>query len=214
MVDAGYRTIKVKVGVDRGTAPLRDLARIGKVREAVGPQVGIMLDANNCWRVATAARFANVVKDLDVLFLEEPVPADDLPGLARFRAATDLPLATGEHEYTKFGVRDLLVNGAVDVLQVDAARTGGFTEMVKIVGMAQAWNVAVAPHGMDFLHLQLAGAYADVPYAERLLMFDELTTRTFVNAPAQVDGFLGVPDSPGLGLVLDMDYVTHNEREA
>jgi L-rhamnonate dehydratase len=107
MVNQGYRMVKFKVGVDRGRNLRRDVQRVTKVREAVGDDIGIMLDANNCWDAATAVQFANRVRDLDIIWLEEPVPADDIPGLARFRQGTDIPLATGEHEYTKFGVRDL-----------------------------------------------------------------------------------------------------------
>ena len=119
VVNQGYSMVKFKVGVDGGTNPGRDLERVRKVREAVGPATRLMLDANNCWDAATAVQFANRVKELDILFMEEPVPADDIPGLARYKRGTDLPLATGEHEYTKFGVRDLVINEAVDVVQVD-----------------------------------------------------------------------------------------------
>lgn len=99
LVARGYRMIKFKVGVEGGANPNRDLLRVRKVRDAVGPNIGIMLDANNCWDAATGIRFANRVKEMDIMFLEEPVPADDICGLRRFRQATDLPLATGEHEY-------------------------------------------------------------------------------------------------------------------
>ena len=104
----GYKNIKFKVGVEGGMNPNRDLVRVQKVREAVGSEIGIMLDANNCWDAATGARFANRVKDLDIMFLEEPVFADDMPGLKKYKNTTDLPLATGENnEYTKWGARDL-----------------------------------------------------------------------------------------------------------
>ncbi len=212
MVARGYTTVKFKVGVDGGTAPNRDLLRVRKVREAIGPEPRILLDANNCWTAATAARFANQVKELDVLLLEEPVSADDIPGLARYRAATDLPLATGEHEYTKFGARDLLLAGAADFLQLDVARAGGYTEMVKVAALAEAWNVPLAPHAMELMHLQLAGAVENIPFLERLLMFENLTNAVFVDPPVPHDGFLEVPDLPGLGLVLDMEYISARDE--
>lgn len=212
MVEQGYTQVKFKVGVDGGTNLRRDVRRVTAVRDAIGPEVGIMLDANNCWDAATGVQFANRVRDLDVVWLEEPVPADDLPGLARYKRGTDVPLATGEHEYTKYGVRDLLVHEAVDVLQVDGARSGGYTEMLKIAAMAEAWNIRFAPHAMEYLHWHLVSAAPSGLVLERLLAFEEITARIFPAAPLPVAGMLHIPDLPGLGLELDLDFVrAHDE---
>ena len=127
MVDNGYSRVKFKVGVEGGTNLRGDLRRVERIRSAMGPEIGIMLDANNCWDAATGIQFVNRVRDLDIMWLEEPVPADDIPGLARFSRSTDIPLVTGEHEYLKFGVRDLLPAEAADIVQVDGARGGGAT---------------------------------------------------------------------------------------
>jgi L-alanine-DL-glutamate epimerase-like enolase superfamily enzyme len=102
----GYTKIKFKVGYEGGKNINRDVIRVRKVREAVGDNIGLLLDANNCWDAATAVQFANRVREYNLLLLEEPVFADDIPGLARFKKGTDVLLATGEHEYTKWGVRD------------------------------------------------------------------------------------------------------------
>ena len=123
-VDQGYGMIKLKVGVDNASNIKRDVERVRKVREAVGSDIGIMLDANNCWDSATGVRFANMVKELDIMFLEEPTFADDIPGLKRFKQGTDLPLATGEHEYAKYGCRDLIISEAADIIQMDFTRAG------------------------------------------------------------------------------------------
>ncbi|GAB4064746.1 mandelate racemase/muconate lactonizing enzyme family protein [Angustibacter speluncae] len=212
MVEQGYTQVKFKVGVDGGTNLRRDVRRVAAVRDAVGPEVGIMLDANNCWDAATGVQFANRVRDLDIIWLEEPVPADDLLGLARYKRGTDVPLATGEHEYTKYGVRDLLVHEAVDVLQVDGARSGGYTEMLKIAAMAEAWNIRFAPHAMEYLHWHLVSAAPSGLVLERLLAFEDITARIFPAAPLPVQGTLHIPDLPGLGLELDMDFVrAHDE---
>ena len=141
MVRRGYTMIKLKVGVEGGRNPNEDVRRIQAVRDAIGPDIGLMLDANNVWRASTAIQVANRLRDLDIMFLEEPVFADDIPGLAQFKRGTDIPLATGEHEYTKFGVRDLILAQAADYVQCDVTRCGGFTEMLKIIGMTQAWNL-------------------------------------------------------------------------
>jgi len=207
IVGRGYTMIKLKVGVEGGTNPSRDVTRIRLVRDAIGPDIGLMLDANNCWTAATAARFANRVADQNPMFLEEPVFADDIPGLARFKRSTDIPLATGEHEYTRYGVRDLLINDAADIVQADGTRAGGYTEMLKIAALTQAWNVTFAPHAMENLHLPLVAAMPNAPFLERLLMFEDVTARVFPNAEVPHNGLMTVPDRPGHGLEPDLDYV-------
>jgi len=212
MVEQGYGKIKIKVGVEGGQNLRRDRRRVQKVREAIGPDVTLMLDANNCWDAATAVKFANTVRDLDIFLFEEPVFADDIPGLARFKRGTDIPLGTGEHEYTKFGVRDLLLHDAVDIVQVDIARTGGFTECLKIAGMTQAWNVKFAPHAMEHVHSHLVSAATNALFVERLILFEDVTHRIYANAPRPDRGRLPVPSGPGLGLELDMDFIqAHDE---
>ncbi len=207
MVARGYTAIKVKVGVAGGTDLRRDTQRVRKVREAVGPDIRLMVDANNCFDAARAVQLANRIREFDIYFFEEPVFADDIPGLAKFRRGTDIPLATGEHEYTKFGVRDLLVNEAVDIVQVDGARVGGYTELIKCAALTQAWNVKFAPHAMEHIHLHFAAATPNVLFVERLLIFEAISDKIFRHAPVPVDGIMHIPDLPGLGLALDLDYV-------
>ncbi|MCX7786193.1 MAG: mandelate racemase/muconate lactonizing enzyme family protein [Spirochaetes bacterium] len=211
MVAEGYQMVKFKVGYAGGKKPNRDLERVRKVREALGPEVIIMLDANNCWDAATAIRFANYVKEYDVFFLEEPVFADDIPGLAKYRRGTDLPLATGEHEYTKYGIRELVLHEAVDIVQFDIARAGGYTEMLKISAIAQAWNLKFAPHAMENIHIHLLCAMPNGLFLERLRIFETLTSNVFINPPMPVEGYITIPDLPGLGLTLNMDYIKDQE---
>lgn len=118
-----------------------------------------------------------------------------------------VPLATGEHEYTRFGARDLLLRGAVDVLQMDTARAGGFTEMLKIAALTQAWNIKFAPHCMEYLNLHLLSAFSNSLYAERLYIFNDLWDHAFLNLPKIENGYVSVPEGPGLGLELNMDFV-------
>ncbi len=212
MVEQGYSMLKFKVGVEAGTNPRRDVERVGKVRSAVGPDIRLAIDANNCWDASTAVQFANIAKQFDLLWLEEPVFADDIPGLSRFRRGTDLPLATGEHEYLKFGVRDLVLNEAADIVQMDGARAGGFTEMVKIAAITQAWNLKFAPHAMENIHIHLVASAPNGLTLERLRLFEGITARVFPEAPLPVDGFMQIPDLPGLGLELDMDFVLANDE--
>lgn len=213
IVSRGYKMIKFKVGYNGGQSPSRDVERVRKVREAIGPDIGIMLDANNCWDAATGARFANRVKDYDIMFLEEPVFADDIPGLNRFKQSTDLPLASGEHEYTKFGARDLIMHNAADIVQLDGTRAGGFTEMLKVAALTQAWNLKFAPHAMENIHIHLVSACPNALFLERLLLFEEITRNVYDGAPEPVDGYMTIPDAPGLGLKLNMDFINEHDEK-
>lgn len=212
MVARGFSAIKFKVGFNGGQSLGRDVERVRKVREAVGPDIRLLVDANNCFDAATAIQLANRIREYDITLFEEPVFADDIPGLARFRRGTDIPLATGEHEYTRFGVRDLLLAEAADIVQVDGARAGGYTEMLKCAALTQAWNVKFAPHAMENIHLPLAAAVPNTFMLERLLMFEGITAALFKNASVPVDGFMAVPEGPGLGLTPDMDFVREHDE--
>ncbi len=212
MAAQGYRMVKFKVGVEGGTNPRRDAIRVRKVRDALGPEIGLLLDANNCWDSATAVQFANTVRDCDIMVMEEPVFADDIPGLARFRRGTDIPLATGEHEYTRFGARDLVLAEAADVVQMDGARAGGYTEMLKIAAITQAWNLRFAPHAMENVHLHLVCAVPNAVFLERLWLFEPLTAQVLKNPPRPIDGFMQATAAPGLDLVPDMDFIREHEE--
>lgn len=211
MVARGYTAAKFKVGVAGGTDLRRDEQRVRKVREAVGPDIRLMVDANNCFDAARAVQLANRIRECDIFFFEEPVFADDIPGLAHFRRGTDIPLATGEHEYTKFGARDLLVNEAADIVQVDGARVGGYTELIKCAALTQAWNVKFVPHAMEHIHLHFSAATPNVLFLERLLIFEAISHQVFKNAPTPINGMMHIPDLPGLGLELDLDFVREYE---
>lgn len=214
MVRRGYKYVKVKAGVNGDKSPNEDVRRIRAVRDAIGPDIGLMVDANNVWHSGPAIQVANRLRELDLVFLEEPVFADDIPGLAEFKRGTDIPLATGEHEYTKFGVRDLLLARAADYVQCDAVRCGGYTESLKIIGMTQAWNVFYAPHCMEYMHMHLMSAAPNAAFLERLLIFEELSDMVFVNPPQPKDGYLELPDKPGLGLELNMDVLRDAEKSS
>ena len=211
MVGRGYQYIKLKLGVDGGTNIRADIRRCRKVREAIGPDIGFMVDANNAFHAADAIRLANSIREYDIMLFEEPVFADDMPGLKKFAASTDIPLGTGEHEYTRYGARDLLLNNAVDYLQMDITRAGGYTEMLKVAALSQAWNIALAPHAMEHMHMHLVSAAPNGKFLERLLLFEELTNQIYKDGPMPVDGFMEIPDKPGLGLELNREFIAENK---
>jgi L-alanine-DL-glutamate epimerase-like enolase superfamily enzyme len=207
MVGEGYSHIKFKVGVDNARNLNRDLARVRKVREAVGPDIRLLIDANNCWDAGTAIKFADRAKEFDIYLFEEPVLADDIPGLARVRRGTSIPLATGEHEYTKYGARDLILGEAADIIQLDGARAGGMTEMLKIGALTQAWNLKFAPHAMEHMHMHIVSVMPNALFLERLRIFEDVSNKIVRNAPLPKDGFIEIPTGPGHGLELDMDFI-------
>ena len=211
-VDLGYDTIKMKVGVDLGKNIKEDARRVKAVREMVGPNIDIILDANNVWDSGTAVRFAELIKDCDIAAFEEPTPADDIPGLARVRRALNIPIATGEHEYTKFGMRDMLLAGAVDIVQLDATKAGGYTEMRKVAGMTQAWNLLFAPHCFEMIHMHLLSAASNAYKLEKLFLFNGIMRRCLKNYPEPENGILTIPDLPGTGLIYDMDWIRANNE--
>ena len=213
MIVRGYKMIKLKVGVKGGRFPNEDVARVKRVRQEIGNEIGLMIDANNVWKSATAIQVANKLRDCDILFFEEPVLADDIGGLARFRASTDIPLGTGEHEYTKYGIRDLVLANAVDVVQIDVTRCGGITEMMKIIAITQAWNLSFAPHCMEHMHMHLVSAASNGLFLERLFVFEEVTELVFRNPPTPKDGYLEIPDLPGLGLELNQEIINELDQK-
>ncbi|OFX32113.1 MAG: hypothetical protein A2Z07_10055 [Armatimonadetes bacterium RBG_16_67_12] len=213
LVERGFRAIKIKVGV----GVEQDARTVAAIRRIVGDRIDLMLDANGAYQAPDAIELARRVADLRIAWLEEPVVSDDLEGYERIRAATTIPLAGGEAEFTRYGVRDLLARKVLDVIQPDVARSGGISETKKIADLASAHHVAYAPH-VGFsgavcvaatLHLAAAATnfltyeciYTANPLRERLAL-------TPVGGPEQlVDGQIPIPSGPGLGTDLNPDVL-------
>jgi D-arabinonate dehydratase len=206
-VKAGYKNIKMKVGYDCGHSPKEDIKRVAIVREAVGDNIGIMIDANNVWNAGTAARFIQEVEQYDLIWFEEPTIADDYEGLAYVRSKCNVPVATGEHEFTRYGARDLVSTHAMDIFQPDICRCGGFTELLKMNAVAQAWNLQLAPHCVDLVHAHFLSAASNGMMLERLVVEDFLLSKIFPNSKPPKDGFLEISDLPGLGLEPDWELL-------
>ena len=186
-------------------------ARVKEAREAVGPDVQIMLDAHGSMGVADAIKLAKAVEEYDVAWFEEPTIFHNWEGLAEIRRASSVPVATGENLYTRNAFRDLGLARGADVWQPDAAMAGGITEMLRIAALAATFEVQFAPHnwGSALLlsaSLQLAAAlpnfYIFVFGQAYSPLRDEL-----VDTPARIgqDGCVAIPTGPGLGVELDPD---------
>ena len=207
-VERGMKAVKMKVGKDFGRSEQEDIARLAAVRKAVGNEVEIFIDANNGYYAKQAIRMAHTFEPYRVGWFEEPVLADDIDGLAAIARATNIPIATGEHEYTKYGFKDLIVRGGADIVQPDVGRVGGITEWMKVAHLAHAFNLPVAPHAYQLVHLHLACATPNlkiVEYLGTVEAADKIMYQSFVEPK---DGMWS-PDSqlPGLGLVLNPDAV-------
>jgi L-alanine-DL-glutamate epimerase-like enolase superfamily enzyme len=197
-VSAGARAVKMKVGA---LSPHQDAARVKIVREAIGPDVRLMVDANCAYQYYDAITFGRMISDLDVFWFEEPVQPDDYEGMKKIAAAVPVTLAAGENEYTKYGFRDLIATQAVGILQPDARYTGGVTEFVKIAALGQAHGLSVCPHGDQQAHLHLMASIPNglmIEYYPK--EFDPMWGRVYLNTPElNSDGTVSVPTAPGNG---------------
>ena len=204
-VEQGYRTVKVKVG---GLTPEADAERVGRIRKAVGKDVAIMLDANQGWDLPTAVRAARLCEPHDVFWLEDPMPwFDERRTLQRLRAEVRIPIAAGETEYTPFGLRTMITEGLVDYVIIDSTWAGGLTTWRKAAVLAELYQVPMAAHHDPQIHVH---AVAASPTGFILESFadptrDPLWFELFRERPTIVDGFMAVPDRPGLGLELRED---------
>jgi len=207
-VDQGFPRIKMKVGKDFGQAEEEDMRRLAAVRKAVGDDVEIYVDANNGYYAKQAIRMSKRFEEYNVKWFEEPVLADDIEGLRMVSEATSIPVATGEHEYTKYGFKDLIARGGADIVQPDVGRVGGVTEWMKVAQLAHAFNLPVAPHGVQSVHLHLACATPNLQVVEYLGVGEQGDKFWYTELPQPKDGMWSpYPDRPGLGLELDPDVV-------
>lgn len=202
-VEGGFRRVKTHVGVDARD----DVRRVRAIRQAIGPEVGLMVDINTGFNRPTAISFGRRIAEHGIEWYEEPLSPVDLDGLAVVRAATGLPIAAGENEYTRFGFREMFEKGGIDVAMPDVARAGGITEAKKICAVADAFGVVVSPHNYSSgvcsaatLHL-LAASPGTGPL-EWDTVDSSIVDELFVEPVRVRDGQVQVPECPGLGVHL------------
>jgi D-arabinonate dehydratase len=204
-VDIGVRAVKMKVGALSINA---DVERVRVAREAIGPDIRLMVDANNAYRHYQAIEFARKTEKYDLFWFEEPVEPDDYIGQAEITRATSIPIAAGENEYTRYGFRDMINVRAVDILQPDALVLGGVTEFMKIAALAQANDLDLAPHGNQEVHIHLVCAIPNglilEYYADK---FDAMHGNVFKDTLEIKDGYVYAPDRPGLGMELNSEFL-------
>ena len=214
--EEGFRGMKLKIGygIDK------DVSYVKAIRQAIGEEMYLMVDANHAYNSSEAIQLARKLEQFDIHWFEEPVPPEDLEGYCEIRKKSIILIAGGECEYTRYGFRNLINLRAVDILQPDLCAAGGFTELMKIVAMASAANIPLIPHVWG-TNIGLAASlqlFASLPHfperrfpAEPFFEYDrsshpfreEVTLEKFV----MKDGYLEIPARPGLGVNLDLKFV-------
>ena len=208
----GFPAVKLKIGF--GVA--EDAALIRACRDAVGPKVGLMLDANHGYDVSEAIELGRRVAQCDIGWFEEPVVPEDLVGYAEVRHGQPIPVAGGETWFTRWNFRDVLMGRAVDIIQPDICAVGGLSEAKKVADMAAAFGVRCVPHvwgtGVGLATaLQLLAVLPHNPPrhtpVEPMLEFDRSEhpfRQAVLTAPIEhVGGTVRVPEGPGLGITVD-----------
>lgn len=205
-VAAGFKAVKIKVG--RFT-PREEEARVRAAREAIGPDVELMLDANNAWSdLPTALSYVRRFEPYNPYFIEEPFSPDDIDNHARLTRSTSVMVATGEIEAGRWRFKELLDKGGAQILQTDAAVCGGITEWRRIASLADAYGVTICPHWFHDLHVHLVAAAPNARYVEYFPDDQVLNFKRLVNRQLEIrGGNLLVPTGPGLGFEFDEEAV-------
>jgi L-alanine-DL-glutamate epimerase-like enolase superfamily enzyme len=209
-VDRGHQAIKIQLGRSaQWGGPRADVDVCRVVRDAIGPKIEMGADVNSAYDAATAIRVCNQIARYDLWFIEEPVFPDDIDGYELIRRSQPIPVAAGESEFGLFGFRELLRRRALDIVQPEIARIGGFTAAMRLGALAQTHNVKVAPHTgfscgvAQLASLHLAAAITNLARLEWMWIDNPLAEIFTVPLPQPVNGELTPPERPGLGLALD-----------
>jgi L-alanine-DL-glutamate epimerase-like enolase superfamily enzyme len=199
-LSVGCRWVKIKIAESWGTRTDRDVARIRQVRDVVGDDVGVFIDANGGYSAKQAVRLMARVADVGVSWFEEPVSSDDLAGLRLVREHVDADVAAGEYGFDLTYFQRMLDAHAVDCLQVDVTRSGGITGWQRAAAVAAAHNLEVSAHCGPHISLAPCAATGNFRHIEWFHDHVRIESMLFDGAVEPVDGALPLPDAPGNGL--------------
>ncbi len=217
-LDQGFTAMKQRFGYgprDGLPGMRRNLELVRTVRGVVGPDIELAADAYMGWDVGYAIRMIKMLEDagMELAWVEEPVMPDDITGYAQIAAEVDTPISGGEHEFTRYGFRELISRRAVDIVQLDVNRAGGITESRKIWALAAAHDLPVLPHAGQMHNYHLIMAHMNSPVAEYFPPPDgipdpnEMFWDLFIGEPRTENGYIILPDTPGLGIEINWDVV-------
>lgn len=218
-IEQGFKAMKLKVGF--GVS--EDAAVTRAIRDTIGEDAALMIDANHAYDAIAAIRLGREVEELDIGWFEEPVPPEDLAGYRAVKATIDIPVAGGECEFTRYGFREVLTQQAMDIIQPDICAAGGLSECKKIADMAQAFGVRVNPHvwgsgiGIAASLQWMATVPTHTPTSlqpvQPLLEFDQTEhpiRQAIIAEPiVQQKGWVQIPNGPGLGIEINRDALRH-----
>lgn len=220
--NAGFEAVKMKVGLNIRA----DIENVKAVREILGPDVELMVDANHAYSLREAIQLANAIEPYDISWFEEPISPEEYDNYRELRLRTKIPIAGGECEYLRFGFQNLFINRCVDIAQPDVCATGGITEFKKIMSSAQTFGVDVVPHSWGTgialsAALHLISNWDTIPgrlyEPEPLIEFDrtENPLRDDLIKPrfSLENGRLDVPTTPGLGIDVDTNLLSKYESK-
>ena len=192
-LDEGIGGIKIKVGLPDSK---EDLRRVAGIREHIGWDVPLMVDANQQWDRATALRMGRQLEEFNLIWIEEPLDAYDFEGHAHLAQVLDTPIATGEMLASVAEHKGLISANGCDIIQPDAPRVGGITQFLRLAALADERGLGLAPHFAMEIHLHLAAAYPREPWVGHFDWLDPL----FNERLETKNGRMMVPDRPGLGV--------------
>ncbi len=191
------------------------------MRKLVGDDMEILVDVNGAYSVHHAIEIGKALQDLDVFHFEEPVHVRDLEGLAELSDALDIPVAAGENAFTRWDFQELVQRGKPDIVQPDVVKTGGITEFQQITSVVSSHGLPMTihntqPYGSTAAHLHLIAGRDDFPYAQEYNI-EHVGIRdagSILKEPFEVeDGYIRVPEGPGLGLEYDLDVMRSRHRD-
>jgi L-rhamnonate dehydratase len=210
VVSRGFTAFKMRMGygpADGREGMRKNVALVRTAREAVGDDVDLMADAYMGWDVPYVIAMLKQLEPYNLFWLEEPVLPDNIAGYAEIRNKSAVPIAGGEHEFTRFGFEQLMAAKAVDYVQLDVNRVGGITEARKIWALAQARSLTVVPHSQNFHNLHLIMANLNSPLSEYFPLDardgDTFFCELFDGEPRAEHGHIFMGDRPGLGVELN-----------
>ena len=196
------------------------IAAVKAIRDNFGYTVKIMVDANSGYNVNSALQVGKKLEKYEVLWFEEPIPPDNIPGYAELSKAIDIPIAAGESEFTRFGFRDLIENSGIRVLQPNVGRAGGFTEVKKILAIASSHGIPYAPHTGSSSAITMAAEMQLAANSPDFLIYEYMMNAwsheqpnplnyELLNEkiPVPVDSYLAVGNADGIGVSLNEDVV-------
>lgn len=200
-VEQGFRAMKMSLGKPLATD---DRARVAAVREAIGPTIRLMADCNQQFTVPEAIRRGRLLEEFNLAWIEEPVPYHDHQGEATVAAALDTPIASGETEYTRAGMLEMLRLRSADILMPDMQRMGGPTELLKVAHYAELAEVPISLHLFSEWSLALAGALPNADILEYMPWFSDLYSHRI---ELDANGCVPISDVPGWGFSFDAQAV-------